>query len=185
MKRLIIITGDLCSGKSTLAEALSSQLSIANLTKDHMKELITDCVGYSNRQENRNLSIAAVNSMLYVFEEMAKVGDDLILEGNFRSEEMERMKEICEENSYSACLLFLTGDFDVLYSRFVERQPTRHKAHLMQGLETSKENYVTYVTELRNQEFCFKKNVIDMTTLDKDDVAGKALDILSIEGFVN
>ena len=39
MRNLIIITGDLASGKSTLANALSYELNIPCLIKDDIKEI--------------------------------------------------------------------------------------------------------------------------------------------------
>ena len=68
MHKLILITGDLASGKSTLAASLSESLSIPYFTKDSLKEIACDAIGYSSREENRRLSISAVNSMIYVFE---------------------------------------------------------------------------------------------------------------------
>ena len=42
MQRLIIITGDLATGKSTLASALSDELRIPFITKDRLKEIACD-----------------------------------------------------------------------------------------------------------------------------------------------
>ena len=40
MQRLIIITGDLAAGKSTLAAALSESLGIPFIIKDTLKEIV-------------------------------------------------------------------------------------------------------------------------------------------------
>ena len=62
MQRLIIITGDLAAGKSTLASALSEVLGIPYIIKDTLKEIACDIIGYQTRQENRQLSITATKN---------------------------------------------------------------------------------------------------------------------------
>ena len=63
MQKLILITGDLAAGKSTLAKKLSQNLNALYFTKDVLKEILSDTVGFSNRQENKKLSIASVSIM--------------------------------------------------------------------------------------------------------------------------
>jgi shikimate kinase len=46
MKNLIVITGDLAAGKSTLAASLSAELKIPFVTKDSLKEIACDAVGF-------------------------------------------------------------------------------------------------------------------------------------------
>ena len=64
MQRLIIITGDLAAGKSTLASSLSQVLSMPFLTKDALKEIACDIIGYQTRQENRLLSVTATQDKI-------------------------------------------------------------------------------------------------------------------------
>ena len=83
MKKLILITGDLAAGKSTLAKKLSQNLKILSFTKDVLKEVLSDVIGFSNRQENKKLSIASVDIMKHIFTQYAFLEQDLILEANF------------------------------------------------------------------------------------------------------
>ena len=181
MRKLIIITGELASGKSTLAASLSEELQIPFLTKDSLKEIACDAIGYSSREENRKLSISAVNSMIYVFEQSAKVGQDMILEANFRSDEILRIKEVCDEYSYSVVLLSLTGDISLLYQRFLDRLATRHRAHTSLNLDNSLERFASYIYEIRNENMIYPVNYIDMTNLDEDEVVEEALNIISVQ----
>lgn len=181
MRNLIIITGDLASGKSTLAASLSEELQIPFLTKDSLKEIACDAIDYSSREENRRLSIAAVNSMIYVFEQSAKVGQDMILEANFRSDEVLRIKDICEDYSYSVVVLGLTGDINLLYQRFLDRLPSRHRAHTSLNLDHSLERFASYIYEIRNENMIYPVNYIDMTNLDEDEVVEEALIIISTQ----
>ena len=181
MRNLIIITGDLAAGKSTLANSLSIELQIPCLIKDSLKEIACDAIGYETREENRELSISAVNSMIYVFNQTAKVGGDLILEANFRTSELEDIQEIVEENDYQVLLLSLVGDVNLLYQRFLDRMSSRHIAHKSLHLDYSIESFNDYIEELRNQDVIFPNHQIDMTDLDEDEVVDIALNIIHSE----
>ena len=178
MKKLIIITGDLAAGKSTLANSLSLELQIPCLIKDTLKEIACDAIGYQTREENRELSISAVNSMIYVFNQTAKVGGDLILEANFRSEELEDIQEIAEDNDYQVLLISLVGDVSLLYQRFLDRMSIRHIAHKSLHLDYSLASFVSYIETLRKQDTIFPNHQIDMTDLDEDEVVDIALNII-------
>ena len=185
MRNLIIITGDLASGKSTLASSLSENLGIPFITKDTLKEIVCDVIGYSSRDENRNLSITATNDMIYFFKQCALVGNDLIVEANFRSSELNQIKLIAEQYSYQVCLLVLTGDDSLLYQRFLDRLPSRHIAHRSLSLDHSFERFVSYLEMIRNEDLVFEPNIIDMSELDEDEVTGLALDIISNKLGIN
>ena len=181
MRNLIIITGDLAAGKSTLANSLSAELQIPCLIKDSLKEIACDAIGYETREENRELSIAAVNSMIYVFNQTAKVGEDIILEANFRNDEIKEIQEIAEDNDYQVLLISLVGDINLLYQRFLDRLPSRHIAHKSLHLDYSLESFADYIEELREQDVIFPNHQIDMTDLDEDEVVDVALDLVHSE----
>lgn len=178
MKNLIIISGDLAAGKSTLANSLSAELKIPALTKDSLKEVACDAIGYKNREENRQLSIAAVDAMIYVFMQTAKVDGDIILEANFRNDEIYRIKEIADEYNYNVVLIYLTGDFNLLYQRFLDRLSTRHIAHKSLNLDCSLDSFISYLQQIRNEDLLYPMNTIDMTYLDEDEVVDEALNII-------
>ena len=181
MKNIIVITGDLAAGKSTLANSLSIELQIPCLIKDTLKEIACDAIGYETREENRELSISAVNSMIYVFNQTAKVGGDLILEANFRSEELEDIQDIALQYDYQVLLISLIGDINLLYQRFLDRMATRHIAHKSMHLDYSLESFVNYIESLRNQDTIFPSHTIDMSNLDEDEVVDEALNIIHSE----
>ena len=178
MRKLIIITGDLAAGKSTLASALSERLSIPFITKDSLKEIACDMIGYQTREENRLLSKCATRDMVYFFKQSAFVGADLILEANFRANELEEIKEIADEYEYRVALIMMTGDIPLLYQRFLDRLPTRHRAHRSLNLDYSLERFTDYINEIRNQDLAFPSHRLDMSDLDEDEVTEKALDII-------
>ena len=181
MYNLIIITGDLAAGKSTLANSLSIELNIPCLIKDILKEIACDAIGYENREQNRALSIAAMNSMIYFFEQVGVVGSDIILEANFRHEEIASIKEMADEYGYHVVLINLTGDINLLYQRFLDRLVDRHIAHRSLHLEQSLEAFASYIQMIRNEDMIYPKHVIDMSELDEDDVMYQALSIIHEE----
>ena len=184
MNKLIIISGDLASGKSTLASLLSEKLHIGFLTKDKMKEILADDIGFTSRSENKRLSNASVNEMIYVFEQLAKVGGDMILEANFHTMEMGLLYRLVKKYNYQACLIYLTGDKHLLYERFMERVPTRHPAHLSAGLTESFENYEEYIDASRSEDMVFPVNRIDMTDNTPEQTLVQALEILKKEYLI-
>lgn len=181
MQRLIVITGDLAAGKSTLAMALSTRYQIPFITKDALKEIACDIIGYSSREENRELSIVATGDMIYFFKQCALANQDLILEANFRTEELNELKSIAEQYHYKVVLLVLTGDIPLLYQRFLDRLPGRHIAHRSIHLEESYEKFANYIISLREQDLVFTPNYLDMSNLDEDEVVEEALQIIEDE----
>ena len=181
MANLILISGDLAAGKSTLAASLGEQLNIPFLTKDSLKEIACDVIGYSSREENRRLSIVATEDMIYFFKQSALVGAPLILEANFRKAEVERIKQIADENHYNVVLLKLTGNPRLLYQRFLDRLANRHIAHRSLNLDYSFERFVSYIDEIRNEDLLYPSFIIDMSELDEEEVLNEALTIIHQE----
>lgn len=136
MKKLLLITGELASGKSTLAHADLRSYPILGVTKDRMKEILADTVGFSDRAENRVLSNAVFATMHYLFLQAAEGSLPLLLESNFRQHELDLLYAEAERLGYSVLTVALTGDLTVLHRRFLARiaSGTRHRAHRMQDL---------------------------------------------------
>ena len=100
MKHLILILGDLASGKSTFADILSEKHGIPAIKKDRIKEILADTVGFETREENLGLSRATFEIMLHTLENVARVGGDLILEANFREAELKRIASAASDSGY-------------------------------------------------------------------------------------
>ena len=177
MKRLIIITGDLASGKSSLADSLSLKLAIPCFKKDVIKEQYCDMYGFKDREENRKLSIKAVEYMIEAFARFAKNDADLILEANFRGEELKQIQDIALQYGYDVALLVLRGNINELYERFLKRVPTRHKAHMSMHLDESIDKFKDYVLSQRKEELYFLPHIIDTSGKSEEEVLAKALDI--------
>lgn len=177
MKKVIVLTGDLASGKSSLADSLSLALAVPAFKKDIIKERYCDLYGYTTREENRALSIKATDYMIDAFKQFAKQGNEIILEANFRKNELERIKDIADEYEYDVRLLVLRGDIEVLYQRFLARLPNRHKAHMSLHLDESIDKFKEYIEEQRKEELIFLPHIIDTTKKSAEDILEIALKI--------
>ena len=60
MKKLLLITGDLATGKSTFSNILSQRYKVNVFFKDSIKEVLGDTIGFTDRAENKKLSEASM-----------------------------------------------------------------------------------------------------------------------------
>lgn len=129
----ILITGIPASGKSTIAEALAEHLGLPVISKDKIKELLYDTVGFCSREEKVRLGIASMNIMYYMAEQLMKRKQPFILENNFENISKEGLLAILEKYSYKAITVTLTGDYEKIYQRFLKRNnsPDRHRGHVV------------------------------------------------------
>lgn len=129
----ILVTGIPAAGKSTMAEVLAEHFGLPVISKDKMKELLYDTIGFCSREEKVKLGIASMNIMYYMAEQLMKRGQSFILENNFENVSKEGLLEILGKYSYKAITVTLTGDYEKIYQRFLERNdsPDRHRGHVV------------------------------------------------------
>lgn len=137
MRKLLLITGDLATGKSTFAGQLARRYGVNVFYKDTFKEVLGDTIGFSDREGNLKLSVASAALMRMVFSEFCRLGRDLILESNFRQAELELLHEIAGEHGYEVLTVALRGDLRILHGRFLHRlyHEDRHFVHACGGFE--------------------------------------------------
>lgn len=151
MKKLLLIMGDLATGKSTFAGMLSKRYQVNVFCKDAFKEILGDTIGFTNREENLRLSVASAALMRMIFTEFCKLDKDLILESNFRQAELEKLHEIAGEYGYEVLTVSLRGDLNILHQRFLHRlyHENRHSVHACGGFEEF-EIFKTYIRQQRD-----------------------------------
>ena len=137
MRKLLLITGDLATGKSTFSNILSQRYHVNVFFKDSIKEVLGDTIGFSDRAENKKLSNASMRLLFFIFSEFAKLGKDLILESNFHTEELEKLHEIARDNNYQVLTISLYGNVEILHQRYLNRinNENRHPVHLSTTLD--------------------------------------------------
>ncbi len=179
----ILVTGIPAAGKSTMAQSLSERMKLPVISKDTIKELLFDNAGFQSRAEKVNLGIASMEIMYYVAGQLMKAGQPFILENNFEYLSEHGIKNLLEKYQYSALTITLTGDYKVIYQRFLEREnsPDRHRGHVVNdcypekkenNLKTLKanpvsyENYVCGIEKRGFDAFCVDGRQIKIDTTD-------------------
>ena len=179
----ILVTGIPAAGKSTMAEVVSERLKLPVISKDAIKELLFDNVGFQSRAEKVKLGVASMEIMYYAAGQLMKAGQPFILENNFEYSSKQGIQTFLEKYQYSALTITLTGDYKVIYQRFLEREnsPDRHRGHIVNDCyperkennqETLKSKTVTYENFVRGIEkrgfdaFCADGRQIKVDTTD-------------------
>ena len=129
----ILVAGMPASGKSTIAVRISESLGIPMLSKDSIKEVLFDDLGFHSRAEKVQLGTAAMHILYYAAAQLMKVGKPFILENNFEDASISGIMALLETHHYTAVTVHLTGDPEVIYRRFAARDlsDTRHRGHVV------------------------------------------------------
>ena len=170
MGKLIILTGMLASGKSTIADMIEQKSDFIVLKKDAYKEKLVDEIGFTTREENRNISIMAVKKIFIDMENLMKEDKNIVLDANFRKDEIDEIYLIAKKHNYDIRLYVFEGNLEILYERFLKRIPTRHKAHLSIGLQNSFDNFKEYNLQLVNFDINYPYVKIDSTKFDAETI---------------
>lgn len=129
----ILIAGMPASGKSTMAKAIAEKWKLPVISKDSIKELLFDNIGFRSRAEKVSLGIASMEIMYYVAAQLMKAGQPFIMENNFENSSERGIKTLLKKYQYPALTITLTGDSKEIYRRFRERDisPDRHRGHVV------------------------------------------------------
>ena len=129
----ILVAGMPASGKSTIAEKISEALEIPMLSKDAIKEVLFDDLGFRSREEKVRLGVAAMHILYYSADRLMKANKPFVLENNFEDASLPGLLALLEAHHYTAVTVRLTGDPEVIYRRFAARDlsDTRHRGHVV------------------------------------------------------
>ena len=131
---IIILAGMPATGKSTLAAKLQEKFGYPILEKDDIKEGLFDTLGFSCYAEKRALDVAANEVLLRWMNAMIEAGQPMIIDNNFDQQSAAKLKKLLQEHPCKCVTVFMNGDPQVLYERYVQRdsQGLRHLGHAMQ-----------------------------------------------------
>ena len=152
----VLVTGIPASGKSTLAAYLSKELRLPMMSKDKIKELLFDTVGFRSREEKVALGMGSMEIMYYFAEQMMRLGSPFLLENNFEAVSMPGIEELFRRYRYRAVTVLLTGEVQVLYQRFLERQkdPGRHRGHVVSTCYPERPGGKELEPQLSLEQYC-------------------------------
>lgn len=131
--RCILVCGMPAAGKSYMARQLSDILGIPMFSKDDIKELLYDTVGFSCREGKVALGVGAMEIMYYAAGQVLSRGRSVILENNFETASIPGLKKLLERYRCQSVTVELTGEASVIYRRFLARDvsPERHRGHVV------------------------------------------------------
>lgn len=180
MSKIIIISGDLAAGKSVLAKKLARHYQIPYFSKAKFKEILGEKIDFEGIDQNKRISKTSYDLLIHVAWRFATVKGSVILEANFHEKQLEQIKKDAEFAGHNVELVYLTGDLDVLYERFLYREhyENRHPVHLTHPLR-SIEEFEQYILKLRNEKEVMPRKVIDTTNCDYEMVFAKALEVIN------
>lgn len=133
---LIIVSGPPSSGKTTLAKAISKKFNFPLVTKDNLKEILFDTVGWKDREWSKILGRASFVLLHYILDSFMITGQPIIIEGNFKTEfESVEIFSRLEKYNYSAIQIMCQSDGQILFDRFKKRSESgeRHPGHCDTG----------------------------------------------------
>jgi len=183
MNKIIIIAGDLASGKSTLADHLKERFHFLCLKKDVYKELICNEIGFANRQENLKISHLTMNLLFLTVKQAMEEGINIIFEANFHAHELAQVASLINQFHYQSFFINLTGDMKILYQRFLNRVPSRHPAHLSGHLQDSFLNFKRYIEQSRDEIKNFLFHYFDTTNKEPLITFDEVLYVMKENGF--
>lgn len=172
MKKLIVITGCLASGKSFFYEMIKNQFNIIGINKDELKIEI-GCESEETIEGQYALGNMAFERLMDELERGMERGVDLVVEGAFSNTSTKRkineqikIKEKAQKYGYSLLAFNVVGDLGVLYQRFVEREKNVERNPILR-MDTEKYGYRLHSLFNENLRIClFDENVIKIDTTD-------------------
>jgi broad-specificity NMP kinase len=129
---IIIITGLPAAGKTTLSKKLSAKLKIPLVSKDAMKELLFNNLGWSDREWSKKLGMATFDLIYYMMEVQMAAEKPFIVETNFKHEfDSKKFMKLKKKHSFHSIQIICESEGKILYDRFKRRSTSskRHPGH--------------------------------------------------------
>lgn len=129
----ILIAGMPATGKSKFAGWLSVELGLPYMSKDAVKEILFDRVGFQSRAQKVALGEAAMDVLYYYAQGQMMAGLPFILENNFEDCSKAGISSLVEKYGYKPVTVLFDGEIGAVYRRFVarDRSPERHRGHVV------------------------------------------------------
>jgi predicted kinase len=163
---LILVSGLPCTGKTTLARNIARQLALPLISRDDLKELLFDCLGWSDRARSKQLGMASYKLLYYFLNTQVNVGNSLIIESNFLPQfDNAKLLELKKKYNFYLLEIVCYTERQILLERFKNRTESeeRHPGHV------ERLNYQEFENTL-SQNFDLKLEASDrILTIDTTD----------------
>jgi len=133
MSWLIIVTGQPAAGKSTLAKWLGQRLDMPVLSKDGIKEILFEELGWRDREWSKRLGRASVEVMYACAQSLLEANQSVILDNAFHPElASATLKTLQKRYGCKMLQVICAARSDVLFERFKQRAESglRHAGHV-------------------------------------------------------
>ena len=129
---LIVTTGRPAAGKSTLARWLSKELGVPFVSKDNVREVLFNGLGWKDRKWAQLLGRTSNDIMFYFAELQLEAGCSLILDNAFDPlQSASRFQAFKTKYGIETVQIICNSDRETLFNRFRERAKSgnRHPGH--------------------------------------------------------
>jgi len=125
------------SGKTTIGRKISQNMSIPFISKDFIKELLFEELGWGDRQKSLKIGGIAYSILYYFIEIILKDYKPLVIDGNFVPQlDAEKIKKIKKNIDFIPIQINLTAEKNRLAKRFKKRTALnfRHPGHCEENM---------------------------------------------------
>jgi predicted kinase len=133
MTNIVFVVGEAATGKSTLAQKLSDELVLPLLSKDKLKVILFDALGWKDREWSKAIGKACYELLDHLIEEELKSGNSLIIESTFNpSISNPQFQALQNKYKFNAVQIYCHADDAVIIQRFKARAMVdeRHVSHI-------------------------------------------------------
>jgi len=160
---LIVVLGPCGAGKTTIARAIAGRYQIPLISRDTIKEMLFDTVGFGDREWSRKLGRASYQLLHFFTEKLLAVGSTFIIESNFEFLSLtEGILRLRKQYNFRVILVRCFAERQTLFGRAIKRDASgeRHPGHVGPG------NYEMYRTMLLENDIEFMHIERDVSVID-------------------
>ena len=164
---LIIITGPPGAGKTTLARSLSQALNLPLISKDDVKDILFDTLGWKDRQWSMKLGEASFEILFHLLECQLKANKSAVVETAFIPQyHNERFLDLLGKYDFRPMHIVCTADYKVLYERFIKRTKSneRHPGHVDHLM--TYDQFVNLLSERKYASLDIEGSILEIDTTD-------------------
>lgn len=183
---LIIVTGRPAAGKSTLANWLATELKLPVVSKDRIREVLFDQLGWKDRQWAQQLGRASIDLMFYFAQTQLMSGNSIIMDNAFHPDETTpRVLALKAKTNAEIVQIICNAKSETLFQRFKERAESgnRHPGHgdfeVQEALWRNLNKEFPLAMDIGGKQI--ELNTADFSDFKYSDVLAVVKDCMSIE----
>jgi 2-phosphoglycerate kinase len=163
---IIFITGLPATGKTTIGNEIRQKLEIPFFSKDIIKELLFDSLGFSDREWSKKIGQAAYLILDNIIKEELMAGRTFILESNFKPQfDNQKFRDWQKQYNFKSIQIICSTEPKILFERFKQRTENgqRHPGHRdMDNLD----EWEKILSSQKSEPLDIKGRIIDIDTTD-------------------